>query len=212
MKKILFFGDSITDAERNKNSDLEIGIGYPLLVKADLSYAYPNEYEFLNRGISGNRSVDLLARIKRDCINLSPDYISILIGVNDVWHEISENNGLDTQRFEHIYDLIVSEIKEALPNTKIMIMEPFVLEGYNTCNTEEKPDRFKRFETGVAEKAKASGKIAEKYGLPYIKLQDKFDEALKKAPADCWLYDGVHPSSAGHKIIKEEWIKAFNDL
>ena len=212
MKKILFFGDSITDAYRSRTDESAIGVGYPTLVKADLSYEHPGEYEFVNRGISGNRIVDLLARLKSDCINLKPDYISILIGVNDVWHEIAHTNGVDAKRFEIVYDLIISQIKESLPNTEIILMEPFVLEGFNTCNTEEIPDRLNRFIVGVSENGKAAQKIALKYNLPFIKLQDKFNQLAQKAPVSCWLADGVHPTTAGHKMIKQEWLKAFNSL
>jgi len=92
MKKILFQGDSITDFGREKN-DVQgdwLGHGYAAMVSGALGYKYPNEFEFINRGISGNRIIDVLARVKNDIINLAPDYMSILIGVNDVWHEISK--------------------------------------------------------------------------------------------------------------------------
>ena len=85
-KLILFQGDSITDAGRNRENDAGTGTGYPTFVKGELGLSNPGEYEFINRGISGNRIVDLYARIKADIINLKPDYMSILIGVYDVWH------------------------------------------------------------------------------------------------------------------------------
>ncbi|MBQ9920892.1 MAG: lysophospholipase, partial [Clostridia bacterium] len=87
--RILFQGDSITDAGRARDNDINLGTGYPMLVKATLGFEEPGKYEFFNRGISGNRVVDLYARIKNDIINLKPDVMSILIGVNDVWHEYS---------------------------------------------------------------------------------------------------------------------------
>ena len=88
-KRILFQGDSITDCGRDRNNFYAMGGGYPNFVKAELGASYPNEYEFINRGISGDRIVDVYARIKRDFINLKPDYASILIGVNDTWHEVN---------------------------------------------------------------------------------------------------------------------------
>ena len=94
MKRILFQGDSITDACRSRESDDWKGMGYPTFVSGKLGYEFPNEYEFLNRGVSGNRSIDLIARIKEDMINLKPDIMSILIGVNDVWHEFGSQNGV----------------------------------------------------------------------------------------------------------------------
>ncbi len=206
MKTILFQGDSITDAGRNYIDVSPLGVGYPLLVSAALGQEAPGEYNFINRGISGNRIVDVYARIKADIINLKPDVMSILIGVNDVWHELGWENGVDSQKFFKIYSMLIEEITEALPDIKIMIMEPFVLEGTETT---EKIDSFR---TGVREKAEMAKAVAEKYNLTYITLQDKFNAACEKAPADYWLKDGVHPSPFGHELIKNEWIKAFKAL
>ena len=211
-KRILFQGDSITDCGRNREDSAAIGQGYAFLVKSQLGCENPDAYAFFNRGISGNRSVDVYARIKSDIINLQPDYMSLLMGVNDVWHEESQKNGVDAVKFEKIYDMLIEEVLQALPNLKIMIMEPFVLEGYNTEAIETNPGRWDAFRTGVPQRAAAAKRIAEKYGLPYIPLQAKFDEACKKAPVEHWLYDGVHPTPMGHWIIKEEWLKAFRNL
>ncbi len=204
--KILFQGDSITDALRVRENDAYAGAGYATLVSAELGFENPAKYEFVNRGISGNRVVDLLARIKVDMINLKPDVMSILIGVNDVWHELGNANGVSTELFEKVYGILIEELKKALPEIKIMILEPFVLKA---SATEEKWNEFK---TDVAEKAAASKRVAEKYGLKFIELQKLFDEAEKTAPASFWLVDGVHPSAAGHELIKREWIKAFKTL
>lgn len=200
-KIVLFQGDSITDSAR----------GYVNLVSASLGHDYPNEYAFYNKGVSGNRIVDLYARIKSDFINLKPDYASIYIGVNDTWHEIGGNNGVDTNKFEKIYTMMIDEIKEALPNIKIMIIAPFVLEGSGTLDPEH-PEKFELFKKDVAEKAEVSRKIAEKYGFPLIELQPAFNEALKKAPADYWTMDGVHPNAPGHELIKRLWIDVFNEM
>ena len=103
MKTILFQGDSITDAGRNRENDANLGVGYPTLIKGELGFEEPGEFCFLNRGIGGNRIVDLYARIKMDIINLKPDVMSILIGVNDVWHDFSMHNGVDAEKFYKIY-------------------------------------------------------------------------------------------------------------
>ena len=142
MKRILFQGDSITDAIRYRDDFYDMGRGYPNLVKASLGLEYPNEYEFINRGISGNRIVDLYARIKSDFINLKPDYASIYIGVNDAWHEIADKNGVDTDKFEKIYTMLIDEVKAACPDIKFIIIAPYVLEGTSTRDTEETPDRL----------------------------------------------------------------------
>lgn len=206
MKRILFQGDSITDAMRNREVEDWKGEGYPTLVTAKLGYEYPNEYDFINRGISGNRVVDLLARVKSDMINLKPDYMSVLIGVNDVWHEVDWQNGVSASRYEQIYTMLLEEVMESLPNLKVMILEPFVLKGEAT---EEKWDAFF---TEVPKRAAAAKRIAEKFGFPFIPLQDKFDEAVKLAPASYWLRDGVHPTHAGHELIAREWIKTFETI
>lgn len=208
-KRILFQGDSITDAGRNREDDRYLGIGYANFVKAQLGTDYPKEYEFINRGVSGNRIVDLYARIKSDFINLKPDYASIYIGVNDAWHEIRANNGVDTKKFEMIYRLLIDEVRAACPGIKLMIIAPFVIEGAATCNTEDCPDRLQRFRKDVGEKAAVAKKIAESYDLPLIELQPAFDRALEAAPPEYWTKDGVHPTPCGHEIIKRLWIETF---
>ena len=207
MKTILFQGDSITDASRTKD-DTNMGRGYAALVTAALGYEYPGEYEFINRGINGNRVTDLYARIKRDIINLRPDVMSILIGVNDVWHEydFGGGNGVDAEKYYRIYSMLIEEVKEAMPDTKIMIMEPFVLKGSATN------PNWDVFYTEVRKRADRAREIARKYGLAFVSLQAQFEEATKKAPEDHWLKDGVHPTLAGHEFIKKEWIKAFGAL
>ena len=203
MKTILFQGDSITDAGRSRDNDADRGTGYPTLISAELGLKYPGEYKFINKGISGNRIVDLYARIKCDFINLKPDYLTILIGINDVWHEIGNRNGVDNDKFFRVYCNLIEEIRAMLPDIEIFILEPFVLKASAT----EKSWRVFRKETLMrAESAKA---VAEKFGLTFIPLQEKFDEAEKKACASYWLGDGVHPTAAGHELIANEVVKAL---
>lgn len=211
-KRILFQGDSITDCGRPRDNFYGMGSGYANLVKASLGMDHPGEYEFINRGISGNRIVDLYARIKADFINLQPDYASIYIGVNDTWHEIAYNNGVDSEKFEKLYTMLIDEVQAACPGIKLMILAPYVLEGTKTCNTEEIPDRFDRFRKDVAEKAAVAKRIAQKYGLPLIELQPAFDAACQKAPPEYWAHDGVHPTPCGHEIIKRLWIETFEKM
>ena len=205
--RILFQGDSITDCGRDWNNDSQLGYGYARLVESELGFKEPGEHTFINKGISGNRIVDLYARIKCDILNYKPDVMSILIGVNDVWHELGERpNGVDADKFFKIYSMLIDEVKEALPNIKIMILEPFVLEA---CSTTENWEYFK---TETAKRAEMARKIAEKYNLPFIKLQEGFDNLAKKAPNSYWLGDGVHPTAKGHEFIKNEWLKAYYNL
>ncbi len=208
-KRILFQGDSITDCDRRRSEFYSLGGGYPNLVKALLGMDCPGEYEFINRGVSGDRIVDLYARIKADFINLKPDYASIYIGVNDTWHEINDQNGVDTAKFEKIYTMLIEEVLAACPEIKLMLIAPFVLEGPGSCNTEEKPDKYNIFREDVAQKAAVAKRLAEKFGLALIELQPAFDEACTKAPASYWTGDGVHPTECGHELIKRLWLDAF---
>ncbi len=211
-KRILFQGDSITDCGRDRNNAWSMGGGYATLIMAELGKENPNKYEFFNRGISGDRIVDVYARIKRDFINMKPDYASLLIGVNDTWHEINNGNGVATAKFEKIYTMLLDEIFEALPNLKLILMSPYVIEGSGTCNTEEKPDKWEYFSADVAEKAAVVKKLAEKYNLPLIELQPIFDDACKLAENNYWTWDGVHPTMYGHELIKRAWINTFNQI
>lgn len=211
MKTIVFMGDSITDACRLRD-DGHTGVGYPTFVEGTLGLDAPGEYKFYNRGISGDRIVDLYARIKRDAVNLAPDYMSVLIGVNDVWHEFNFGNGVDDDKFFKIYCMYIEEIKAALPDIKIMILEPFIAPGESllpVCKEENMPE----FRAETAKRAASARRVAEKYGLPFIPLQDKLNE-MSGAVDDLFYYtkDGVHPTSKFHAFIAREWIKTFNEI
>lgn len=213
-KCVLFYGDSITDALRNRNGDDNYrGSGYATMVSGVLGAAEPYTYSFINRGIAGNRITDLYARIRVDAINLNPDYMSILVGINGIWHECASHDGVSAEKYEMIYNLLINELKDALPDLKIMILEPFVLHGRNTCNTEERPDRWEYFQKETALRAAAAKRIAEKHNLVFVPLQEKFTKAEATAPDEgYWLYDGVHPSAAGHELIKQAWLEGFKKL
>ncbi len=203
--KILFQGDSITDAGRNRNagSVVSIGQGYPLLIDARLSVDGPGKYEFINLGISGNRVVDVYARIKCDCWNHEPDLLSILIGVNDVWHEFGGRNGVEADRFYNVYKMLVCDTLERLPNIRMILMEPFVLKASATEGA------WDDFHGEVLKRAEAVKRIAGECGQVFLPLQDMFEEAEKVMPASYWLADGVHPTPAGHQLIADRWIAAF---
>lgn len=212
-KVILFQGDSITDCGRDRSPGAQHrGNGYATMVTGALSAQEPYKYTCYNRGISGNRVVDLYARIREDMINLKPDYISILVGVNDVWHERAYKNGVDAEKFEMVYNLMLEELKRDLPNVKIMILEPFVLPGSATENNPENPDRWDYFRREVDLRRAAAKRVAEKQGALFVPLQELFDKVNADAPEGYWLWDGVHPTAAGHELIKREWLKAFEQL
>ena len=212
MEKILFMGDSITDASRDRTNDAYMGCGYATMAAGALGCEEPFAYEFVNRGISGNRIVDLHARIRKDMIHLKPDYISILIGINDVWHEYTQQNGVSAEKFEVLYDMMIQELQRDIPGVKIMILEPFVLPGTKTRTEEDTPGRWEHFSTETPLRAAAAKRIAEKYNLVFVPLQEKFDAVNVNAPDGYWLVDGVHPSAAGHMLIKEAWLEGFRRM
>ncbi len=203
MKTFLFQGDSITDAGRNRENDNWRGNGYPTLVSGRLMFDYPGQFQTINRGISGNRVVDLYARMKKDILLLRPDYLSILIGVNDVWHDfIAKPNGVADKKYRKVYDMMIEEIKEELPDIKIYILEPFVL---CASATEENWEVFKR---EVTLRAQSARWVAEKHNLTFIPLQEKLDALCEECPPSYWSGDGVHPSVAGHELIARELLSA----
>ena len=206
--KIVFFGDSITDAGRNRNLDHDnsaFGNGYVMQVAGRLLERQPDGYEMYNRGISGDRVVDLYARIKKDVWNLQPDVLSIFIGVNDVWHEIGGKNGVEQDRFERVYRTMLDETLGKVPGVKIMLLAPFVQKGRAT---EDKFDSFRE----VFDYANIVKKIAADYGLPCVDLQAAFDSAAKKYGTETLTHDGVHPTLRGAVLLASEWLKAFDTL
>lgn len=206
MTRILFQGDSITDCGRSREHDSQKGGGYANFVSAQLSVEHPGEYQVINRAISGNRIVDLYARIKADLINLKPDVLSIHIGINDVWHEVEMSNGVDAEKFEKIYDMLLCEVKEALPNIKIILLGAYVTKGRAT----EKAWEY--FETEAKKRAESAKRLAEKHGCVFVDLQSEFDKAIERHPEPYWTMEGVHPTEAGHEIIKRAWMGAFEKI
>ena len=132
--------------------------------------------------------------------------MSILIGVNDVWHEIGDQNGVDTDKYERVYGMYIEEIREQVPDVKIMILEPFLTHGAAT------DPHWDYFSTEVAERAAAAKRVAQKYGLTFVPLQARFDAACEKQPPEYWTDDGVHPTAFGHELISRAWLEAFETL
>lgn len=207
--KILFYGDSITDMGRNREDQshpaYQYGVGYPNFVAGELRCENPEKYQIINRGISGNRIVDLYARIKIDVWNHEPDVLSILIGINDIWHEFDAHNGVEIDRWEKVYRMLIEDTLARFPKIKIIICEPFLLEGTATAGNDEFFAKVKEY-GGVAKK------LAEEYGLYFLSLQEKFNEKAKKFGAAHYLYDGVHPAAAGARLIANEWLKLFDEI
>lgn len=212
MKKILFQGDSITDCGRDYACDDFSGFGYPALVRGQLGRLYGAEYEVVNRGISGNKVSDIFSRMKWDIVQHKPDYLSLLVGVNDAINDADWGNRASVASFEKIYSLLIETVREDLPETKIVILEPFILKGSGTDNTEEWVDRWDKIQYNVLENAAAARRVAEKYDLAFIPLQQLFDGYAQRLGTRTVSVEGIHPTHTGHLIIAEEWLKVFEGL
>lgn len=202
--KYLFQGDSITDCGRgNQGNPYSTGAGYVRFLEAELMSG-DGDCEVLNCGIGGNRVVDLLARWKKDCLNLKPDVLTILIGVNDVWHELDSQKGVGKELFEEVYRILLRETAAALPSTRIILMGAYLMHG-----TVTNPD-WEVFNSEVRQRREIACRLAEEFQLDYVDLQAAFDEAQKKFPASRWSADGVHPTAAGHRVIAQAWKKVLD--
>ncbi len=204
---VVLMGDSITEMNRaatNFQWD-SYGNGYPFFIEGELASKYPKRYSVYNRGIGGHRVVDIYARIKAECWNLNPDVISVLIGVNDVWAELLWGNGVEIDRYERFYRMYIEETKKVLPNVRFMLLEPFVLKG---TATEKDWECFQK----VKEYAKVVKRLAREYDCIFVPLQDKLDKLAEKYGAEQWLFDGVHTTVAGAKVIADAWLQAFYKL
>jgi lysophospholipase L1-like esterase len=203
--KILFQGDSITDSGRNKedngfNNPRALGNGYSFLAAAWLLGEYaPLDLKVYNKGISGNKVYQLAERWDKDCLDIKPDVLSILIGVNDIWHKLNGqyNGTVDIYRKDYI--ALLERTKQALPNVKLIICEPFGVKGVKAVDDKWYPE--------FLDYQKAAREIAAQFGAVFIPLQSIFDEARKQAPGSYWTGDGVHPSLAGAQLMAEAWMK-----
>lgn len=202
---ILFQGDSITDAGRNRqaagpNDRAGLGNGYPLLLAAQLLADHPEVgLKIYSRGISGNKVPDLAARWQEDAIGLKPAILSVLIGVNDIWHKLAGRYDGSVKDYETGYRSLLKETLEKLPDACLVVCEPFVLR----CGavTEQ---WFPEFDQRRA----VAKKLANELGLVFVPFQAAFDEAIKKAPPAYWAGDGVHPTMAGHALMARVWREA----
>lgn len=203
--KILFMGDSITDAGKSfgKGSQLPLGQGYALMTAGRLGVKYPGRFTFINNGNSGDRIVDLYARIKIDVWNHAPDVLSILVGINDVWHEILNGNGVDAERFGTVYRMYITDTLRRFPGMKIILMEPFV----GNCSLVAENREY--FRDNVRERAVITERLAAETGVFFLPLQKMFDNACRTVGAEYWFDDGVHPFPAGHQLISDAWIGLF---
>jgi len=203
---VLFQGDSITDAGREKvkelpNNPASFGSGYAFLAASALLNALPEKsLTIYNRGISGNKVYQLAERWKKDCLELNPDVLSILIGVNDYWHKRNGHYDGTVEIYENDYRELLKRTKDNLPNVELVICEPYYV--LNTSAVDE---------TWVAPMKKyqaAAKRLADEFNTIWVPFQKVFDEAVKHAPATYWTGDGVHPAMPGAQLMAEAWLRA----
>lgn len=202
---ILFHGDSITDAGRNRgqmdaNAQPALGSGYAWLAAAQLLVDSPDAgLKVFNRGISGNKVFQLAERWQADCLDIKPDVLSILIGVNDFWHTRDHSYDGTLEKYETDYRALIERTKAALPNVKLVICEPFVLKvGAVDDSWIPSFDGYRA----------AARRVAEEAGATFVPFQTMFDFAVKVAPPARWAADGVHPTTDGATLMAHWWLKA----
>jgi lysophospholipase L1-like esterase len=204
---VLFQGDSVTDCGRNRdsadaNAAGALGTGYPLLVASAVLSARPaRELKFYNRGVSGNKVPDLQQRWTPDAIDLKPDVLSILIGVNDFWHKLDHGYNGTVQDYEQQYAALLQTTRDALPHVHVIVLEPFVL---RTGAVDAR--WFPEFDQRRA----AAARVAARARAVFVPLQTIFNQRTRTAPPEYWAADGVHPTPAGHGVIAEQWRRAAN--
>lgn len=198
--RILFQGDSITDGNRGRSADPNhiLGHGYCFIVAAQYGAAFPaRKLTFMNRGVSGNTVLDLQARWQKDALELNPTLLSVLIGINDSGKKVP----LD--QYEATYDRLLTDTKAALPAVKFVLGEPFYLpKGGHRAGDPKEAD--------VRARQEIVARLAQKHGAALVKFQRVFDEACARAPADYWIWDGVHPTYSGHQLMADEWVKTVS--
>ncbi|GHT74040.1 lipase [Bacteroidia bacterium] len=204
---VLFQGDSITDCGRSRddenepNKQSQLGYGYALFAAANLlANNADKKLKIYNRGISGNKVFQLAERWMKDCINLRPNIVSILIGVNDYWHTKTGGYTGTIVEYEADYRTLVARTQKELPWAKIVVCEPFIIHGGTALDD--------TWESNIAPYREAAKRIAHDYKLTFVPYQSVFNEALKKADATYWGADGVHPSMAGAQLMAQAWVKA----
>lgn len=202
---ILFQGDSITDASRDRgqegaNDFGALGRGYANMITAALLGAHaPLRLQCYNRGISGHKVPDLAARWQKDTIDLKPAVLSILIGVNDIWHKLNGKYDGTVADYETGFTKLLDDTRAALPDTRLVICEPFVLRCGAVNDT-----WFPEFD----ERRAVAKAVAEAAGADWVPFQSMFDAAVNDVtPPNYWAGDGVHPTTAGHALMAKTWLE-----
>lgn len=197
--RVLFQGDSVTDCGRSREDLTDLGPGYPRFAAALLRERRPGQdWEFLNRGVGGNRTDHLLARWQEDCIALQPDILSILIGINDTWRAFDSNDPTTTEQFEANYRRLLEDVRRNT-RAKILLLEPFVLH--------DTPDKD-AWRPDLDPKIGVVRRLAREYAAAYVPLDGLFAAACVEREPSYWAGDGVHPTEAGARLIAAAYADA----
>ena len=201
--RVLFQGDSITDGNRGRSADPNhiLGHGYAFIIAAKFGDAMAErDLTFINRGISGNTVLDLLKRWQTDTLDLKPDILSILIGVND------KGKGVPMDQYEQVYDKLLTDTKAANPKIKLVLCEPFVVNHLAKTPPNGSPN------ADIVKRQEIVAKLAKKHGAAIVHFQKALDEACKRAPAIHWIWDDVHPTYSGHQVLADEWERVVREF
>ncbi|MHC5033661.1 MAG: SGNH/GDSL hydrolase family protein [Planctomycetota bacterium] len=200
---VLFQGDSTTAAGRDAGNPADLGQGYAMIAAAWFSALYPERrVSFLNRGIGGNRTVDLKNRWQSDCIELKPTWVSIMIGINDVWWRYEGAEGTSAEHYESLYRDILRPVRDEL-GAELVLCEPFVLPSA--------PDR-EQWREDLDPKIQVVRKLAREFGALLVPLDGVFAEACTHREPEFWAADGVHPSPPAHALIARTWLQAVGAI
>ncbi len=200
--KLLFQGDSITDWGRGADSrdgGRNLGTGYALRAAENLRKKYPDvEFEFINMGISGNQTVDLVNRLQSDFIDVDPDIVSIMIGINDVWHYANNGDRLDDNVFEERYRTVLTAIKEKT-HAKIMMIEPYLIP------VEDKLHFFEDFNSKIW----VIRRLAREFADIYMPTDGLMASALIHNDPVRLSEDGVHPTADKGAVLIGQWYTEY---
>jgi lysophospholipase L1-like esterase len=202
---ILFQGDSITDGNRGRNTDPNhiMGHGYAFSIASRVGADYPEKrYVFYNRGISGNKVNDLADRWQPDTLDLKPDVLSVLVGVNDSSSIVFKREPLiSVEKYEETYISLLEQTKAAFPDILFVLCEPFILPVGKV------KENWNAYSSDIKKRQEVVKKISSEFEAVFVGFQEVFEKACEKAPAEYWMWDGVHPTVAGHELMAREWLK-----
>lgn len=205
---ILFQGDSITDSGRDKQKEapnVGLGSGYVLFASANLRHNLADRnLKCYNRGISGNKVYQLSDRWREDCLQLEPDLLSILIGVNDFWHTLNGGYNGTVEIYKRDYIDLLKRTKDHLPDSEIVIGEPFIIKEGSAVSDEWLPD-FYDYQTAAKE-------VAKMFDAAFIPYQSVFDKATQQVSPTYWSGDGVHPTMAGYQLMAQSWLETVKRI